>query len=69
MSINCSHELLELFNAHRKVLSKTNGNKKTLTHEDTMKYLLENNPMAKRAEQFVKNENDFYDILPSEGEQ
>lgn len=63
MSINCSQELLQLFNAHRKVLSKTNGNKKTLTHEDTMEYLLKNNPMATQAEQFVKNENDFCDKL------
>lgn len=63
MSINCSEKLLQLFNAHRKLLSKTNGHKRVLTHEDTMEYLLKNSPMARQAEQFVKNEDQSYETL------
>lgn len=60
MSVNCSTPTLQLFNAHRRILSEENGFKgKTPSHEETMLYLLENTPISKRAEQYMKLEKDL----------
>ncbi len=57
MSINCSHSVLQDFNALRKLLSKSNGNNgRIISHEEAMKYLITNSPLAKEIEQYVKSD-------------
>lgn len=59
MSINCSPNLLEYFNALRKLLSKSNGNNgRVTTHEECMKYLITNNPLSSQIEQYVKTDEE-----------
>lgn len=55
--INASNSSIKMFNALRKLLSKSNGNNsRTISHEEAMKYLITNNPFSKEIEQYVKTD-------------